>query len=84
MEEFIKRSIDDADILLFIYDVSTEKEIKNLFGEKNLLRLLNQTSTPKVLLLNKVDLSSEEKVKKLIEEAEEHKLFTKIIPVSAL
>jgi len=84
MLDFIKRSIDDADLLLFIYDVSTPKELKNLFEDKNLIELLDQTSTPKVLLLNKVDLSNEVKIKSLIEEAEKYNIFKKVIPVSAL
>lgn len=84
MLDFIKRSIDDADLLIFIYDVSTQKELKNLFEDKNLVKLLNQTSTPKIFLLNKVDLSNEEKIKFLIEEVEKYSLFKKVIPVSAL
>ncbi|MHC1739225.1 MAG: GTPase Era [Ignavibacteriaceae bacterium] len=84
MLDFIKRSIDDADLLIFIYDVSTQKELKNLFEDQSLIKLLNQTSTPKIFLLNKVDLSNEEKIKFLIEEVEKYNLFKKVIPVSAL
>lgn len=79
MMDFVKDSLQDADVFLFIVDV-TDKEVPNEF----LVDKLNKIPVPVLLLLNKMDASNQEA---LIEKVEFwHNLIPKaeILPISAL
>ena len=79
MMDFVKDSLQDADVFLFIVDV-TDKEEPNEF----LVDKLNKIPVPVLLLLNKMDASNQEA---LIEKVEFwHNLIPKaeILPISAL
>ncbi|MFT3919777.1 GTPase Era [Cloacibacterium sp.] len=79
MMDFVKDSLQDADIFLFIVDV-TDKEEPNEF----LVDKLNKIPVPVLLLLNKMDVSNQEV---LVEKVEYwHKKIEKaeILPISAL
>ena len=79
MMDFVKDSLQDADVFLFIVDV-TDKDEPNEF----LLEKLNKIPVPVLLLLNKMDASNQEA---LIEKVEFwHNLIPKaeILPISAL
>lgn len=79
MMDFVKDSLQDADVFLFIVDV-TDKEAPNEF----LVDKLNKIPVPVLLLLNKMDASNQEA---LIEKVEFwHNLIPKaeILPISAL
>ena len=83
MMEAVENSVKDADIIILIIDVSIDpggdKTIKDDFIHKFLLK----SKKKKILLLNKVDLSSQEHIKVLINKFEGKKQFDKIIPISA-
>ncbi|GGP01766.1 GTPase Era [Cloacibacterium rupense] len=79
MMDFVKDSLQDADVFLFIVDV-TDKDAPNEF----LVEKLNKIPVPVLLLLNKMDASNQEA---LIEKVEFwHNLIPKaeILPISAL
>ncbi|WP_374365387.1 GTPase Era [Cloacibacterium sp.] len=79
MMDFVKDSLQDADVFLFIVDV-TDKEEPNEF----LVDKLNKIPVPVLLLLNKMDVSNQEI---LVEKVEYwHKKIEKaeILPISAL
>ena len=79
MMDFVKDSLQDADVFLFIVDV-TDKDEPNEF----LVDKLNKIPVPLLLLLNKMDASNQEA---LIEKVEFwHNLIPKaeILPISAL
>lgn len=79
MMDFVKDSLQDADVFLFIVDV-TDKEEPNEF----LVDKLNKIPVPVLLLLNKMDVSNQET---LVEKVEYwHKKIEKaeILPISAL
>ena len=79
MMDFVKDSLQDADVFLFIVDV-TDKDEPNEF----LVDKLNKIPVPVLLLLNKMDASNQEA---LIEKVEFwHNLIPKaeILPISAL
>ena len=84
MMEAVNDSLKDADIVILIVDVSydpgKQNIIKNEFINNNLLKI----TKPLLLVLNKVDLSEQEKVKSLIVKYESLKKFKKVIPISAL
>ena len=57
MMDFVKSALDDADILIYMVEVG-EKELKN---EAFFNKIIN-SSTPVILLLNKIDTSTQEEV----------------------
>jgi len=81
MMSFVGQSIYDADVLLFIHDVAEKDEEKD-FHEVFAKALAQKT--PKILLLNKIDLSTELKINALQTKFESLKAFEKIIPISSI
>ncbi|NWF89210.1 MAG: GTPase Era [Ignavibacteriaceae bacterium] len=83
MMEAAAAAAKDADVLLIIQDIENDFSGNNLFhqqfAEENLLKL----KTPKILLLNKVDLTTQEKISSLIEKQQSKNIFAKVIPISA-
>jgi len=57
MMDFVKSAIDDADVLIYMVEIG-ERELKN---EAFFKRIIN-TKVPVVLLLNKIDRSSQDEV----------------------
>jgi len=82
MMDSVNESLKDADIIILIVDVSAGADyfLKNEFIEDNILK----GRKPVLLLLNKIDLLEQEKVKLLIGKYELQSSFKKVIPVSAL
>lgn len=78
MMTFVKGSLEDADVVLFVTEIG-EKAV-----DHEVLPLLNRTSAPVILVLNKIDLSSEEEVKRKMQEWEAVIEPAAIIPISAL
>jgi len=84
MMETVNRSINDADVILLILDVNDDPDGNKTLKDDFIFKAVMNSRKPKVLILNKVDLISQEKVSTLISKFEESSSFKKIIPVSAL
>jgi len=84
MLDFILNSVNDADILLFIVDINNDPEAGRTLGDPVVIKILSNLKMKKIMLLNKVDISSEANVTRLMAKLEETKLFDKVFPVSAL
>lgn len=78
MMTFVKGSLEDADVVLFVTEVGEKA------ADHEVLPLLRRTDAPIVLVLNKIDLSNEEAVKAKTAEWEAALSPAAIIPVSAL
>ncbi|QQS31441.1 MAG: GTPase Era [Sphingobacteriales bacterium] len=80
MMRFVKTSLYDADVILFLVDV------KQGFEEvKDAVKLLKQSEAPVILLLNKIDTIDEEDIRRLLTYWEEHvPACTRYLPISAL
>lgn len=79
MLDYIRRSLNDADLILFMTDIRNFPT-----GEdQDLCQLLEKIKTPKIALLNKADLVSPETVTAKSGELEKL-FFQKIYPLSAL
>ncbi len=78
MMTFVKGSLEDADVVLFVAEVG-EKVVGH-----EVVPLLRRSDAPVVLVLNKIDLSDEEKVQAKMEEWEKAIQPAAIIPISAL
>lgn len=83
MMDWVNDSLKDADIIILIIDVSFDPEGELTLKNKYVGEQILKRNKPKVLLINKVDLSTQENVKRLITKFEETKKFVKVIPVSA-
>ncbi len=78
MMDFVDTAIGDADIILYVTDVVEKKDKNIAYIEK-----LNRLECPVILVLNKIDLSSQEKVVEMMTEWKELLPKAEIIPVSA-
>jgi GTP-binding protein Era len=82
MMEAVNESLKDADLVILIADVLADGDnmLRNEFIGENILN----GRKPVLLLLNKIDLLEQDKVKLLISKYELQGSFKKVIPVSAL
>lgn len=78
MMTFVKGSLEDADVVLFVTEMGEKST------DHDVLPLLKRTDAPVVLVLNKIDLSTQEKVEAKMEEWEQAIQPAAIIPISAL
>lgn len=78
MMTFVKGSLEDADVVLFVTEVGEKA------SNHEVLPLLERTTAPVILVLNKIDLSSDEEVKRKMDEWEELIQPAAIVPISAL
>ena len=79
MMGFVKESLQDADVFLFIVDISDKSEPSEFLIEK-----LNKIPSPVLLLINKIDKSNQKEMESAVEHW--HNLLPKaeILPISAL
>ena len=78
MMDFVRDSLDDADVVLFVTDIFEKHD------EEEVLDKLARTEGAVILIINKIDLATEEQLKEKIAYWKE-KLFTAaIVTVSAL
>lgn len=79
MMEFVETAIGDADIILYVTDV-IEKIDKN----QEYIDKLNKIECPVIIVVNKIDEASQEKVGELVEKWHEIVPKANILPISAL
>lgn len=78
MLNFSNSALSDADVLLYVTDVVETPDKNGEFIQK-----VRQQSAPVLLLINKIDLTDQEKLVKLVEEWKELLPQAEIIPISA-
>ncbi len=83
MMDFVGQSVKDADVIIFIVDLGNDLEGKKLFKEEFAGNVLIKNKKPKILLLNKIDLTNQEATSTLIKKYEAEGNFSKVIPISA-
>lgn len=79
MMDFVKDSLQDADVFLFIVDVTDKSEPSDFLIDK-----LNKIPVPVLLLLNKIDRSNQQELERLVTEWHERIPKAEILPISAL
>ncbi|MCL4123412.1 UNVERIFIED_CONTAM: hypothetical protein GTU68_035730 [Idotea baltica] len=79
MMDFVKSAFEDADILIYMVEVG-EKELKNEAFFKRIIH----SEIPVILLLNKIDKSSQEKVEEKIDYWKEKVPNAEVFVISAL
>ena len=83
MMDEVKTSLNDADVIVLIIDVSEDAIGEKLLNQEFVKQAVLASKKPKLLILNKVDFITQEKVVQLIKHFEKQKLFEEVIPVSA-
>lgn len=78
MREFSNSAVIDADIILYITDVVEDIKKNNDFIEK-----VREANLPTLLVINKIDLSNQEKLEALVDQCKTLLPKAEIFPVSA-
>lgn len=74
-----RQAVLDIDVVLLMVDAAKRDSANELF----ILDMLRTTETPVILLLNKIDLISKDRLLLLMEEVQQAFNFASIIPISA-
>jgi len=80
MMNFVYSALETSDLICLLVDAT----LKFGHGDEFVIETLRKTSTPVILLLNKVDIMKKEKVLPLIDIYKDMFPFKEIIPISAL
>ncbi|MBS1572158.1 MAG: GTPase Era [Bacteroidetes bacterium] len=78
MMDFVKDSLQDADVFLFIIDITDPSEPNEFLVEK-----LNKIPVPVLILINKIDVSNQEKLEAMMEYWHNKIPKAEILPISA-
>lgn len=79
MMKFVNSALYDADLILYVTDVVETFDKNDEFHEK-----IRQSPIPKIVVVNKIDLSDQEKLEKIVDFWHEAIPSADIIPLSAL
>ena len=78
MFDHIEVSVRDADIILFILDISEDATGEKTFNDKNVNRIISKSDQKKILVINKVDVSNQLVVENAINNFSSKKIFSRI------
>ncbi|WP_420151446.1 GTPase Era [Spirosoma sp.] len=78
MMSFVRGSIEDADVVLFVTDIFEQHD------ENDVIERLQKSDVPILLLINKIDQATQDQVNEKITYWQEHFKAQEIIPISAL
>jgi GTP-binding protein Era len=83
MLEEVNESIKDADVIVLIFDASSEGRIKESEENEIIKELIKQKKKPIILALNKVDSITQEQAQQLVNHYESLKQFKAVVPIAA-
>lgn len=83
MLEEVNESIKDADVIVLIFDVSSEGRIKESEENEIIKALIAQKKKPIILALNKVDSITQEQAQQLVTHYESLRQFNAVVPIAA-
>jgi len=79
MMKFVNLAVEDADVLLFIRDYRMGLKL-----DEDIIRTIRKVEAPIFLVINKIDLGTEEELQNQIEFWESQDYVEKVFPISAL
>lgn len=79
MMQYVKSAFEDADVIMYVVEIG-EKGLK----DNDIFEKIQQLKIPLIILLNKIDLVSQEKVLEEIENWTSKFSTAKVLPISAL
>lgn len=80
MTDMAINTLKEVEVIIFIVD----DELSSGPGDKYILEMLREVSTPKILVINKIDKMEPVKFKRIFEEYEETGIFDSIFGTSAI
>ena len=80
MTEMALNTLGEVEVILFLVD----DELSKGPGDKNIVNMLKEVDTPKILVINKIDKMDPDKFKRIYEEYEALGIFDYVTGVSAL
>ncbi len=84
MLNYVFASAKDSDVILIIIDSQADPDGSKTFNDPKVKEILSYSSIKKILVINKIDLSNQVMIEKIVNEYSNEKIFERIIPVSAL
>ena len=78
MLEFSKSALTDADIILYVTDI-----VEDIRKNEDFIEKVNQNEAPVLLVLNKIDLTNQEKLEELYDKWKQLIPRAEIFPISA-
>lgn len=79
MMDFVKSAFDDADVLIYMVEIG-EKDLK----DEAFFNRITNTNIPVIVLINKIDTSSQEKLVEQVEYWQEKVPNAEVYPIAAL
>jgi GTP-binding protein Era len=83
MLDYVFSSARDSDVILFLIDIASDPDGAKTFDDEKVKEILGYKDAKKILILNKIDISNQSIVEKLLNEISAKNIFEKIIPISA-
>ena len=83
MMDYVKTSLDDADVIILMVDVQEDPFGEILSNQVFVKESALKSKKPKLLVINKVDLITQDKVNEIISHFESKNIFQEVIPISA-
>lgn len=83
MLEHIEDSIENTDIIIFVYDVSNPTKLKEAEENEIIKKVIAAKKKPIILALNKIDLTTEDNTFRIVEYYQKQNVFNAVIPISA-
>ncbi len=84
MMKYVKYSVSDADIIIHIIDCTSNQEVEDAASGDFAKQYLAGKRKPTLLLINKIDLAPDERVKNILTKIEEGGSYSAMLPISAL
>ena len=78
MMNFVHGAVDDADVILYVTDTVEQSD-----RSEKIIERINHSGIPAIVVINKIDLTTPEKLEALVEEWQQRMPDSLIIPVSA-
>ncbi|MFC5412265.1 GTPase Era [Larkinella bovis] len=78
MMSFVRGSLEDADVILFVTDIFEKHD------ENDVIERLQKSQTPILLLINKIDLATPEQIEEKMQYWQDNFKAERVLPISAL
>ncbi len=79
MMNSVRTALTDADVILYVSDVTEQYRLKN-----DILESIKKSEIPSIVVVNKIDLTDQEKLERIVEYWQSEFPLSPVIPVSAL
>ncbi len=83
MLNYVFSSAKDSDVILIMVDAHADPDCSKTFNDDKVKEILGYSKIKKILVVNKIDLSNQNIIEKIVSDYADSKILEKIIPISA-